>query len=118
MEIELMDRLRKEREDAWLRASIFARHVDRLKRFLDSVACACNERFSVLPLPEKCWITRRSAFIKSGIHKGIPSEVHKMTMFIFSEQELRERDEDLRRQVRFDLATERALNMMSGRVQH
>jgi len=51
-------------------------------------------------------------------HKGIPSEVHKMTMFIFSEQELRERDEDLRRQVRFDLATERALNMMSGRVQH
>lgn len=51
-------------------------------------------------------------------NKGIPFEVHKMTLFIFSEQDMREHDEGLCRQVQFDWVSRRALQSLSGEVQH
>lgn len=42
MDTELLDRLRREREHAWERASLYARHADRLEKVLCTIQlCPC-----------------------------------------------------------------------------
>jgi len=58
--VEMIDRVRKERNEAFERASLFARHADRLEKALQSIiddAC-CDETAEVanLALSEACRI--------------------------------------------------------------
>lgn len=58
--VEMIDRVRKEREEAFERAGLFARHADRLEKVLQSIiddAC-CDEIAEVtnLALSEACRI--------------------------------------------------------------
>lgn len=48
------DRLRAERNDAWDRATVYAKHSDRLEQLLKTITeCACAEQFSCADLVTK-----------------------------------------------------------------
>ena len=60
--VEMIDRVRKEREEAFERASLFARHADRLEKALRKIMdCPCCEQYTCaesanLDLSEACRI--------------------------------------------------------------
>jgi len=54
----------------------------------------------------------------SPLRYGCSDETHKMTLFIFSEQQMEKHDEDIRKSALLSLAADRALRTLGEKVCH
>lgn len=54
----------------------------------------------------------------STLRYGCSDETHKMTLYVFSEQQMEKHDEDIRKSALLSLAADRALRTLGAKVCH